>query len=247
LSWHCVIIRWMYVCRTVMDKIWRGENTEVLICYLHPYDDIRLSLEAHIPAGIPVTSRVGSPRGVCPRGVQYAHLEARSVGIYGPGKPNFPVDPRPTYRHRGELPVPHSSLRSSRTARSSGGAPPPPPPDLLRRPRNGKLPLRIRWCPPSLPVPCISLPLLGFLLSSHLLSSPHTVSCRSCKKSRLGEPYGGRKRPDVELRGHFVGMYALPPSPPTRLARSLALAAGYRPAAPGWGESGEGAVSLRDT
>jgi len=142
----------------------------VLICYLHPYDDIRLSLEAHIPAGIPVTSRVGSPRGVCPRGVQYAHLEARSIGICGPGKPNFPVDPRPTYRHRGELPVPHSSLRSSRTARSSGGAPPPPPPDLLRRPRNGKLPLRIR----------------------------------SCKKSRLGEPYGGRKRPDVELRGHFV-------------------------------------------
>jgi len=118
----------------------------VLICYLHPYDDIRLSLEAHIPAGIPVASRVGSPRGVCPRGVQYAHLEARSIGICGPGKPNFPVDPRPTYRHRGELPVPHSSLRSSRTARSSGGAPPPPPPDLLRRPRNGKLPLRTRSC-----------------------------------------------------------------------------------------------------
>jgi len=57
----------------------------------------------------------------------------------------------------------------------------------------------------SLPAPLHLLAsMLGFLLSS-----PHTFSCRSCKKSRSGEPYGGCEGPNVELQGHFVGMYAL--------------------------------------
>ena len=73
--------------------------------------------------------------------------------------------------------------------------------------------------PPSLLVPCISLPLLGFLLSS-----PHTVSYRSCEKSRPGEPCGGREGPGVELRGHFIGMYALPPSPRLDLLARLLCA-----------------------
>ena len=83
--------------------------------------NFRLSLEAHIPAGIPVASPVGSPHGIRPRGVQYASLEARCIGICGPGEPSFPVESRPASRHRGELPVPHSSLRSNRSPLASRG------------------------------------------------------------------------------------------------------------------------------
>ena len=119
-------------------------------------------------------------------------------GFFGPGKPNFPVEVGPASRHRAPLPSLVSLGATPRGREVERRTPPPPgfPPGVpaaISSFASGDSPL---------PVPLHLLaPMLGFLLSS-----PHTFSCRSCKKSRSGEPYGGCEGPDVELRGYFVGM-----------------------------------------
>ena len=74
------------------------------------------------PQGSPSFPRAGSPRGILSRGVQHAPLEARSVGVSGPGEPNNPVESRPTYTHRGEVPVPRLASRSREVEQQSAAA-----------------------------------------------------------------------------------------------------------------------------
>jgi len=127
------------------------------------------------PQGSPSFPRAGSPRGILSRGVQHAPLEARSVGFPARVSPITPWNrARPT--HTGEKSPSLVSLRG--VARSSSRAPPPPA-DLLRRSRDGRSPPPVSLQPlhpsyqvippPPSPSPFISLPLLGFLLSSPLI------------------------------------------------------------------------------
>ena len=127
------------------------------------------------PQGSPSFPRAGSPRGILSRGVQHAPLEARSVGVFDPGEPNNLVESRPTYTHGEKSP----SLVSLRGVARSSSIAPPPPTDLLRRSRDGRSPPLVSLQPlhpsyqvippPPSPSPFISLPLLGFLLSSPLI------------------------------------------------------------------------------
>ena len=155
--------------------------------------------------GSPSIPGVGSPRGIFPREAHHALLEALCVGFFlarvSPISPWKLAQPLDNGRHSPSLVslVSHATPRGERRRLL----------DLLLRPAS---PAGVPATNSSfasgdspLPVPLHLLaPMLGFLLSS-----PHTFSCRSCKKSRSWEPYGDYEGPDVELRGHFVGMYAL--------------------------------------
>ena len=123
--------------------------------------------------GSPSFLRAGSPRGILSRGVQHAPLEARSVGVSGPGEPNNPVESHPTYTHRGEVPVPRLASRSREVEQQSAATACRSPPTISRRPfSSAGVPAAtssfVSGDSPS-PSPFISLPLLGFLLSSPLI------------------------------------------------------------------------------
>jgi len=108
-------------------------------------------------------------------------------GFFGPGKPNFPVEAGPASRHRAPLPSLVSLGATPRGREVERRTPPPPgsPPGVpaaISSFASGDSPL---------PVPLHLLaPMLGFLLSS-----PHTFSCRSCKKSRSREPTAAVRDP----------------------------------------------------
>jgi len=140
------------------------------------------------PLGTPSIPGVGSPRGILPREAHHALLEALCVGFFGPGKPNFPVEAGPASRHRAPLPSLVSLGATPRGREVERRTPPPPPgsppgvPAAISSFASGDSPL---------PVPLHLLaPMLGFLLSS-----PHTFSCRSCKKLRSREPTAAVRDP----------------------------------------------------
>jgi len=72
-------------------------------------------LEAHIPAGIPVASQGWQPTRKSSPWSPICIFGSPLCRDLQPGLAQFPVESRPASRHRGELPVPHSSLRSNRS------------------------------------------------------------------------------------------------------------------------------------
>ena len=146
-------------------------------------------LDAYTPAGgLPIAGNVGLqtrvPRHFPGPAVHAEFFPAESnMRLWKPAAWGFlarvsPITPwnraRPT--HTGEKSPSLVSLRG--VARSSSRAPPPPA-DLLRRSRDGRSPPPVSLQPlhpsyqviplPPSPSPFISLPLLGFLLSSPLI------------------------------------------------------------------------------
>jgi len=81
----------------------------------------RLSLEAHNPAGIPVASQGWQPTRKSSPWSPICIFGSPLCRDLQPGLAQFPVESRPASRHRGELPVPHSSLRSNRSPLASRG------------------------------------------------------------------------------------------------------------------------------
>ena len=162
-------------------------------------------MEAQIPTGIPVDSQGRQPTRIfstqspsCAFGSLVRGVFLARVSPISPWKLARPLD-------NGRRSPSLVSLTSHATPRGECRR----LLDLLLRPASpsGVPAANSSFASGDSPLP-VPLHLLAPTLR-FLLSSPHTFSCRSCKKSRSGEPYGGCEGPDVELRGHFVGMYAL--------------------------------------